>query len=162
MRILVDIRPGGIARLTMTIEIGSTVKGAVLKVADYGAIVRLPEGSTGLVHISEIADTFVRDVREYIREGDEIAVKVLRLGPKGRFELSLKQCNNNHSNSDTKPVVAAVGAKHYAHKRSYESLETPVSSEPASFEDRMSRFLKDSEERMRDLKRRIESKRGRK
>ncbi len=145
----------------MTIEIGSTVKGAVLKVADYGAIVRLPEGCTGLVHISEIANTFVRDVREYIREGDEITVKVLRIGPKGRFELSLKQCDNNHSNSDSKPVTASVGANRNG-KRNYENHDTASSHEPASFEDRISRFLKDSEERMRDLKRHIESKRGRK
>ncbi|MCE5323867.1 S1 RNA-binding domain-containing protein [bacterium] len=128
----------------MAIEIGSTQKGLVLKVAEYGAIVRLPEGSTGLVHISEIANTYVRDIRDYISEGDDIKVKVLRIGPKGRFELSIKQCDPNVVSPQSKPtipVAAGVGA---------------------SFEDRLSKFLKDSEERMHDIKRRNESKRGRK
>ncbi|MCE5314236.1 MAG: S1 RNA-binding domain-containing protein [Armatimonadota bacterium] len=141
----------------MTIEIGNTVRGAVMKVADYGAIVRLPEGNTGLIHISEIADAFVRDVRDYVNEGDEVTVKVLRIGPRGRFELSLKQCDN----SMTQNVKKAVAAGSRREERTYsERSEMPAA--PATFEDRLSRFLKDSEERMHDLKRHIESKRGRK
>lgn len=135
----------------MAIEIGSTVKGAVLKVADYGAIVRLPEGSTGLVHISEIANTYVRDIRDFISEGDEVNVKVLRLGPKGRFELSIKQCGLD-------PLTAQHAKNH-----TYGSPQAPVAAGVGiSFEDRLSKFMKDSEERMHDIKRRNESKRGRK
>ena len=53
----------------MTVEVGVTVRGTVVKVTDYGAIVRLPEGKSGLIHISEIADAYVRDIRE-VRYGN--------------------------------------------------------------------------------------------
>ena len=76
----------------MTIEPGSIVNGVVVKIAEFGAIVRLGGGNTGLIHISEIADTFVRDVRDHLCEEDEVTVKVLRVNNKGRYELSLKQC----------------------------------------------------------------------
>ncbi|MEN6356247.1 MAG: S1 RNA-binding domain-containing protein [Armatimonadota bacterium] len=138
----------------MAIEIGSTVKGAVLKVAEYGAIVRLPGGSTGLVHISEIANAYVHDIHDYISEGDEVKVKVLRIGPKGRFELSIKQCGLDPLPANKSPNTT---------QHTYNSPQTPVAAGVgASFEDRLSKFMKDSEERMHDIKRRNESKRGRK
>ncbi|MHB9035514.1 MAG: S1 RNA-binding domain-containing protein [Armatimonadota bacterium] len=147
----------------MAIEVGTNVRGAILKVAEYGAIVRLPEGNTGLIHISEIANTYVRDVRDYVNEGDEVTVKVLRLGPKGRLELSLKQCDSNTAETIRKPVAAGTGTSHRGGQRVFENSDhSSAPRQPASFEDRLSRFLKDSEERMHDLKRHLESKRGRK
>ncbi|MCL5104542.1 MAG: S1 RNA-binding domain-containing protein [Armatimonadetes bacterium] len=145
----------------MTIEVGSTVKGTVLKVADYGAIVRLAGGETGLIHISEIADTYVRDVREYVKEEDEVTVKVLRLSAKGRYELSLKQCDAATLSVSRKPEVVGVGGARHLPSRPSRYEEDPSSPRlPVNFEDRLSRFLKDSEERQHDLKRHIESKRG--
>jgi len=145
----------------MTIEIGSTVKGTVVKIADYGAIVRLTAGKTGLIHISEIADAFVRDVRDYLTEEDEVTVKVLRLNNKGRYELSIKQCDVKVSPREERrePVHAAAAAPVRQERPIY---TPPPPKPPMTFEDRLSRFLKDSEERQHDLKRNIESKRGRK
>lgn len=141
----------------MTIELGSIVKGTVVKIADYGAIVRLGGGKTGLVHISEIADTFVRDVRDYLCEDDEITVKVLALNNKGRYELSVKQCeielpSRNGSREPAQPAPRAVARD-----------DPPPEPRPSrsTFEDRLSRFLKDSEQRQHDLKRHNDSKRGR-
>lgn len=143
----------------MTIELGSTVNGTVVKIADYGAIVRLGGGKTGLVHISEIADAFVRDVRDYLCEEDEITVKVLRLNNKGRYELSMKRCETQLplSMENRKPaqVIARPVARADAMRPS--ALE---SSPPANFEDRLSGFLKDSEQAQQDLKRHAEAKRG--
>jgi S1 RNA binding domain protein len=90
-------------------------------------------------------------VRDYVKEGDEVTIKVLRLGPKGRFELSLKQCDPDVAETIQQPMAVGAGASHRAEPR-----------ESVTFEDRLSRFLKDSEERMHDLKRHMESKRGRK
>ena len=94
----------------MAIEIGTTLKGTVVKVADYGAIVRLPEGQSGLIHISEIANAYVRDIREYLNENDQVAVKVLRLNDKGRYELSVKQCVTVSREDAPKPPVTAEPA----------------------------------------------------
>lgn len=148
----------------MRLEVGTTVKGTVLKVADCGAIVRLASGQTGLIHISEIADTYVRDVTEYINESDEVTVKVLRLNQKGRYELSLRQCDSAspphtldtseepHSTADTRERWLDRGSAGAA--SSQRSMVT--------FEDRLSRFLKDSEEKQHDLKRHLDARRGRK
>lgn len=143
----------------MTIELGSIVRGTVVKIADYGAIVRLDGGKTGLVHISEIADTFVRDVRDYLCEDDEVTVKVLRLSNKGRYELSLKQCEAQlPPKANGRAHAAAEPAERDPDWQSPREHKPPA----ASFEDRLSRFLKDSEQRQHDLKRHNESKRGRK
>lgn len=147
----------------MTIELGTTVNGTVIKVADYGAIVRLPGGKTGLVHISEIADVYVRDVRDYLNEDDVVAVKVLRLNDKGRYELSVKQAGADLPVREQQPQVAMAGAARPGREsRSWSGDRAARGPDYAvSFEDRLSRFMKDSQERQSDLKRNMESKRGR-
>lgn len=139
----------------MAIEIGSTVTGTVVKVADYGAIIRLAGGSMGLVHISEVADTYVSDIRDHLRENDRILVKVLRLNDKGRYELSAKQADRgllrDHANREDTGQNASAGKEHSF------SLGH---GKPSSFEDRLNRFMRESEDRLHDLKRNIEGKRG--
>ena len=58
----------------MNVEIGNTVEGIVIKLFDYGALVRLQGGELGLVQISEIADVYVRDIRDYVKENDLVLV----------------------------------------------------------------------------------------
>jgi S1 RNA binding domain protein len=141
----------------MSIEIGSTVEGVVVKLADYGAIIRLSNGKMGLVHISEVADTYVRDVRDHFRENDRICVKVLKLNDKGRYELSAKQ-------ADANAVVRRERPQHESRTHHSEDRVAPWERQrekiPVTFEDKLSRFMKDSEERLLDLKRNVESKRG--
>jgi S1 RNA binding domain protein len=141
----------------MAIDIGSTVEGTVVRLADYGAIVRLSGGKIGLVHISEIADTFVRDVREHLNENDRVFVKVLKLNDKGRYELSAKQADatavQRPSRPPHPPRTSELTERDFQPERSRERL-------PVNFEDKLSRFLKDSEERQLDLKRHVEAKRG--
>ena len=121
--------------------VGCVMEGTVVKVVDYGAIVRLSDGKVGLIHISEIADCYVRDVRDYFQEHDRVRVKVLRVNEKGRYELSTK----------------AVAPDELVDT---ESLHAERPPQVESFEDKLSRFMKESQERLLDLKRSIESKRG--
>ena len=157
----------------MTIEIGSTVEGTVVKVADYGAIVRLAGGRMGLVHISEVADTFVRDVRDYVKENDRITVKVLKMNNKGRYELSAKQADAVVKQegavvdrSEEKPRVQAVQTQPRPQPMTLPEREFPMERidhqdrMPLTFEDKLSRFMKDSQERILDVKRNVDSKRG--
>lgn len=137
----------------MAIEIGSTVEGTVVKLADYGAIVRLAGGKVGLVHISEVADTYVRDVRDYLKENDRVCVKVLKINDKGRYELSVKQADATAIMRSGRPYTNDSGE----HGRGDERRRD---DRVLSFEDRLSRFMKDSEERLLDLKRSVEAKRG--
>ena len=61
----------------MAVEIGSKVQGKVTGITNFGAFVELPGGATGLVHISEVADSYVKDVNDHLTVGDQIEVKVL-------------------------------------------------------------------------------------
>jgi len=146
----------------MVIEIGSTVDGTVVKIAEYGAIVRLQGGKTGLIHISEIADTFVRDVKDYFKEHDRVRVKVLSINSKGRYELSTKQVEQPPQQSaepterrkpvERPPEIIDLGPGH--------EVSFNASAAAHSFEERLSRFVRDSEEQLLQLKRNMENKRG--
>lgn len=120
--------------------VGSVVEGVITGITKFGAFVELPGGTTGLVHISEIADVYVKDINDFYKKADRIKVKVLSVEENGKIGLSVRQAAEGYTpakkNVKGKPVVST------------------------SFEDKMSRFLKESDERLLDLKRNTESKRG--
>jgi len=118
------------------------VEGVITGITKFGAFVELPGGITGLVHISEIADEYVKDINEFFKKADQVKVKVLSVENSGKIGLSIRQ--------------AVEGSSH--DKRSVRSK--PAAVNKASFEDKMNRFLKESDERLLDLKRNTESKRG--
>jgi S1 RNA binding domain protein len=119
-----------------SIEVGSIVEGVVTGITNFGAFVELPGGKVGLIHISEVADVYVKDVREFLKESETVKVKVLSIDEKGKIGLSIKALTKRPSPAEgrRKPSI--------------------------SFEDRLTKFLKDSDERLLDLKRNTESKRG--
>jgi S1 RNA binding domain protein len=120
-----------------SIEVGSVLEGRVTGITRFGAFVDIGEGRTGLVHISEIADAFVHDVNDYLKHNDIVRVKVIAV-ESGRVGLSIKQADPNYL------------AQRARRDRAYQQ----------SFEDKLTKFLKDSDERHQDLKRNQDSKRG--
>ncbi len=133
----------------MVPEVGSIVEGRVTVITKFGAFVELPGKRSGLVHISEVSDSFVRDVNDFLKVQDVVRVKVLSVDEKGKIALSMKQAaepvEKEEKPASKKPTVRE---------------NAPVKTLPASFEDKLSRFLKDSDARLLDLKRNTESKRG--
>ncbi|EQB87301.1 Polyribonucleotide nucleotidyltransferase [bioreactor metagenome] len=121
----------------MTLKAGSIVEGKVVNITNFGAFVEV-EGKTGLVHISEVSDVFVKNVRDHLKEEDIVKVKIISVDDNGKMSLSIKQAGV--PKKSVKPVEI-----------DWEKEKTKVSS-AGSFEDRMSKFLKDSEERFQDLK----------
>jgi S1 RNA binding domain protein len=115
------------------IETGEVVEGKVVKLLRFGAIVELANGESGLVHISEIAPEFVAAVEDYLREGDEVRVKVLGMKEEGRYDLSIKQAEHPD-----------------AQRQSRRPPRRPIS---AAFERRLSEFMKSSNQRQSDLNR---------
>lgn len=79
-----------IEELTATAEVGVTYNGTVLKLLDFGAIVQVIPGKDGLLHISQIANERVNDVKDYLQEGQQVRVKVLEADDRGRLKLSMK------------------------------------------------------------------------
>ena len=121
----------------MTLEAGSIVEGTVINITNFGAFVEV-EGKTGLVHISEVADSFVKDIKEHLKEQDKVKVKILSIEPNGKISLSIKQANPVKKSA--KPAEIDWNAEKKKQQNS------------ANFEDIMSKFLKDSEERLADVK----------
>ena len=75
----------------MQVEVGAIVEGKVTGLTNFGAFVSLPDGKTGMVHISEVAPTYVKEIRDYLTENQEVKVKVLSVGDDGRVSLSIKR-----------------------------------------------------------------------
>ena len=71
--------------------VGEILEGKVTGITKFGAFVSLPDGSSGLVHISEIANTFVSDVHDYVSEGQTVKVKVIGINENGKINLSIKK-----------------------------------------------------------------------
>lgn len=75
----------------MSIEVGNKLKGKITGIKKFGAFVELPEGKSGLVHISEVADNYVENVEDHLSVGDEVEVKVLSIADDGKISLSIKK-----------------------------------------------------------------------
>lgn len=139
----------------MSIEVGSKLQGKVTGITNFGAFVELPGGSTGLVHISEVADNYVKDINEHLKVGDEVEVKVINVEKDGKIGLSIKKAKERPPQqassrpSSQRPRNSGRSGGGYRDQREQET-----------FEQKMNRFLKDSEERISSLKRNTESKRG--
>jgi len=130
----------------MSIEVGSKLSGKVTGITHFGAFVLLPGGVTGLVHISEVSHSYVKDIHEYLKVNDEVTVKVINVDKDGKIGLSIRQTVDNPNPS---PAAGGGGSRQRgAH----------VHGRP-SFEDKLTRFMKDSDDRLQAL-RRSESKRG--
>ena len=150
----------------MQLEVGSILEGKVTGITKFGAFVELPGGKTGMVHISEVAPTFVKEIRDFVTENQTVKVKVLSIGEDGKISLSMKKAldpaqqqpqrrENNRPRAPRQPRPAAVSP---GRPGNYEWQSRRI--EGGSFEDMMSRFKQSSDEKMSDLKRAVEGKRG--
>ena len=75
----------------MELAVGQVLEGTVTGITKFGAFVSLEGGRSGLVHISEVANTFVNDVHDHVQIGQKVKVKVLSLGEAGKINLSIKR-----------------------------------------------------------------------
>ncbi|HEX6922946.1 MAG TPA: S1 domain-containing RNA-binding protein [Bacillales bacterium] len=127
----------------MSTDIGSKLNGTVTGITRFGAFVKLPDGKTGLVHISEVDDRYVEDIKDVLKVGEGVTVKVINIADDGKIGLSIRKAKEGY-----RPKGKGGGGKR------------PAPRKRVSFEDKLSRFLKDSEENLATLKRQTESKRG--
>ena len=75
----------------MELTVGAIVEGKVKTITSFGAFIALPEGKTGMVHISEVANTYVSDIRQFLTEGQDVKVMVIAIDPAGKINLSIKR-----------------------------------------------------------------------
>ena len=81
-------------------EVGLICVGTVVKIVDFGAFVSFDNGKEGLVHISEIAEERVKNVKDYLVEGEEVDIKVIGVDNRGKVKLSMKAVSNDPENTD--------------------------------------------------------------
>lgn len=138
----------------MALEVGTIIEGKVTGITKFGAFVELPGGKTGMVHISEVAATYVREIRDFVTENQIVKVKVLTITPEGRVSLSMKRAIEQVPIGQPQQRVRRVGPGSDAdHSRG-------AASSPQTFEDMLNRFKQASDDKMSDIKRNIEGKRG--
>ena len=128
----------------MEFGVGSILEGKVTGLTKFGAFVSLPEGKSGLVHISEIAYSYVNDVKDYLKEGQEVKVKVIGIDENGRINLSIKKA------MDPPPRPAGQGRGAGA-PRSGGFRKAPP-AEPTNFEDRLKQFMASSDSKLSELR----------
>lgn len=158
----------------MSIEVGTIVAGKVTGITNFGAFIDLGDRKTGLVHISEISDSYIKDINDVLSVGDEVNVKVLTIAADGKIGLSIRKAQEN-AEEGSQPQ-----REHKPAPRSTSSYSKPREDRPSynrgrdsrdrapqaketkkdSFDNLMSAFLKDSDDRLTSLKRNTEGKRG--
>ena len=103
----------------MQIEEGAVVSGKVTGLTDFGAFVELEGGKTGMIHISEVAPNYVKDIREHLSVGQEVTSKVISITPQGKISLSIKKLNDQPKSSrESADRSRGRGAKSAPHPRS--------------------------------------------
>ena len=158
----------------MQLEVGEIYEGKVTGITKFGAFVSFENGQTGMVHISEVAASFVSEIKDFVTEGQSVKVKVLTITDEGKVGLSIKKALPQQQRPQGSPQKrppfrggAAVGGRR---PRRPESVTGPArpgdfewqarSNDTGSFEDMMSRFKQTSDEKISDLKRNNDTRRG--
>ena len=139
----------------MSIEVGAILEGKVTGLTNFGAFVSLPGHVTGMVHISEVSDAYVKEIRDYLSEGQEIKVKVLSVGRDGKISLSIKQALPAPQPSE-KPAPSRPPRAPRPSRPNIWQGQQPA-GEPATFEDMMAKFKQVSDDKFSDLRRSSDS-----
>ncbi|WP_455224079.1 S1 domain-containing RNA-binding protein [Granulicatella sp.] len=156
----------------MSIEVGNILPGKITGITNFGAFVDLGNRKTGLVHISEVSNSYIKDIKDVLTVGDEVQVKVMEIAGDGKVSLSIRRASADFSEEtvEEKPKFQksaprnqeGQGSKKPYSAKSAPSFEkkSPSQAKVNDFDAMMSSFLKDSEDRLTSLKRNTEGKRG--
>lgn len=146
----------------MQVEIGTVLEGKITGLAAFGAFVELEGGKTGLVHISEVSTEYVSDVKEHLKEGQVVRVKVIGTD-KGKISLSIKQTME----AAPKPEKREKSNKRAKRQQNQTDTRKPPEevvfgsrNSDMSFDDMLQKFKQDSDEKFQDLKRSNDNKRS--
>lgn len=166
----------------MQLEVGKIYEGKVTGITKFGAFVELDKDTTGMVHISEVANTFVSEIKDHLQEGQTVKVKVMSVGDDGKISFSIKKAlpapprkprfENGKAGGDRAQNKGGYSRNGFARKNdNHDSqpqdfrknpppvFDTKSGSGNADFEDMLSKFKATSEERFSDLKHVIDNKR---
>ncbi len=131
----------------MQLVVGEIVEGRVTGITNFGVFIDIGEGKTGMVHISEVAQTYVNQISDFVKQGDMVKAKVLSVSEEGKVSLSMKKAQEQKSREKRQPRPQAES------KPDMSYVWSAKKSESSSFEDMLSKFKQTSDEKFSDLKR---------
>ena len=161
-------------------EVGSIVEGKVTGITKFGAFVELEGGTVGMVHISEVSQTYVNDISEHLKDQQQVKVKILNIGEDGKVSLSIKKAlppapfvrrenkpNNFNNNagaprpSNNSNFSRPAGGNNTGGGRPQSfNRSAPAPKGPPTFEDMLSKFMTSSEDKFTDVKKPSSNRRG--
>ena len=143
----------------MEFTVGNIYEGKVTGITGFGAFVQLAPGKSGMVHISEIANTYVDDIKKHIKEGDTVKVKLIAIDQNGRINLSIKKALPVPEKPQDAPKPRNASPAKPAGNQAPAGIAAPVmeaatieKSADSLFEDKLRMFMQRSESKMSDLR----------
>ena len=151
----------------MDLAVGAIVEGKVTGITKFGAFVALPEGKSGMVHISEVASTFVNDIKDFLQEGQQVKVKIINIDQAGRINLSIKkaqpqeprQPRHERREGGFAPRQPRFQQRQGGAPRG-RAQQAPKDPSTMTFEDKLKAFMTDSESRQADVRHATDRKNG--
>jgi len=145
-------------------EVGNIVEGKVLKLKPFGAIVELDDSTQGLVHISQVANGFIQDINDYLKEGDTVKVKIISIDTENKkISLSIREAQFSQQSRSRKPFNNTgstqkrnfSGDNHSVNNNASQETRSTTSTDPmAAFEDKLKEWNKQATERQAGLNKR--------
>lgn len=140
----------------MQLEVGAILDAKVTGITNFGAFVDLGEGKSGMVHISEVASTYVKDIHDFLKEGQQVKVKVINVYPDGKINLSIKKASEATEEAPRRRTAPEADRRpQSAPKKQFvkpQQTAATLTEGPMSFEDMLSKFKQSSDERIADLR----------
>ena len=157
----------------MDLTVGAIVEGKVTGITKFGAFVALPENKSGMVHISEVASSFVNDIKDFLQEGQQVKVKIINIDQQGRINLSIKKAQpqeprQQHERSERGGYAPRQprfqqrqgGAPRREGAPHGRAQQAPKDPSTMTFEDKLKAFMTDSESRQADVRHATDRKNG--
>ena len=148
----------------MGLAVGKILEGKITGINKFGAFVALPEGKSGMVHISEVANSYVNDIKDFVKIDDAVRVKVINIDDQGRINLSIKRAQEQPRTEQAQPKAEfrprperRPQQRNFAPQQRENKQRDPGSM---TFEDKLKMFMADSESRMADIRHNTDRKNG--
>ena len=153
----------------MELTVGAVLEGKVKSITNFGAFIALPENMTGLVHISEVSNTYVSDIRQHLTEGQDVKVMVISM-ENGKINLSMKRLEPKPQRENARPNSRGTGGnfqrREGGNSQNREQRRTPV--QPAApktadqlFEEKLKAFMTESDSKIASCRQYADHNRGR-
>ena len=130
----------------MELTVGTVLEGKVKSITNFGAFIALPENKTGMVHISEVASSFVSDIRQHLTEGQDVKVMVISTDG-GKINLSIKRLEAKPQRPNPRPAAPRPSAPQSAAPKAPTPPPAPKTADQL-FEEKLKAFMSESDSKL--------------